>query len=70
MPDHDPLQLFKLRDVAGLIGVSTMTIRRYVKSGALESIKIGGQLRFTHRQVADFVKRSEKKTKAQRKEKP
>lgn len=70
MPDHAPLQLLTPKDVAKALGVSIMTVRRYVKLGTLESVRIGGQLRFTERQLADFVKRSEKQTKARRKEKP
>lgn len=40
-------KLFTVEDIANITGLTTRTIRNYLKSGSLEGKKIGGQWRFT-----------------------
>lgn len=59
-PRGDVLELVKLEltvaRVAGILGVSDKTVLRFVKRGALPCYRIGRQLKFSRRDVADFMR--------------
>jgi excisionase family DNA binding protein len=56
-----PPQLLTPQDVADLLKVHVMTIRRYVAAGRLECVRLENHLmRFTPTQVDDFLTRTGK----------
>jgi excisionase family DNA binding protein len=55
-----------LSEVAGLMGVSERTVRRWIKSGMLRAFKPGRDYRIPESAVRDLVKRSEISPKAGR----
>jgi len=44
-------KLYTVEDIAKMTGLTTRTIRNYLKDGSLEGTKIGGQWRFTMKDV-------------------
>ena len=44
---HELEKLYTVEDIAKITGLTTRTIRNYLKDGSLEGKKIGGQWRFT-----------------------
>lgn len=62
--DPRPGDLLRTQDVAEILGVSEMTVRRYVADGALACVRMGRardgaptrrRMRFTRAHVDDFV---------------
>jgi len=51
VPVQDPQQLFDVNVVAGILFVSVATIRRFVKQGQLECVRVGDLQRFTRQQI-------------------
>jgi excisionase family DNA binding protein len=49
------LRVLKLREVAQLLGVSTVTVRRRVRDGSLPSVRIKGRLYFHPHEVKAFL---------------
>lgn len=49
----DPL--FTIRDLAGYLQVSTTTVYRLIKDGALTGTRIGQSLRFTRKNIEDLL---------------
>ncbi len=58
--------LYEIEDVAEYLGKSVCTIRRYVKCGELECIRIGNKLKFTDEQ--ELIEQLDKLSKASRSE--
>ena len=52
-------ELLKLREVADELGISEPTARRYVKSGLLPSVYIGGRYQVRRADVARFLRDAE-----------
>lgn len=50
-----PHGLVKLRDVANLLGVSMITVRRRVRDGSLPHLRIKGRLYFRPAEVHAFI---------------
>lgn len=48
-------KLYKISEVAALGGWCHETIRRKIKAGDLEAIRIGGQYRITEKALAQFI---------------
>ena len=48
-------QHYTIAELKKLLKISDMTIRRYIRSGQLESQKIGRQHRFTEKAVNKFL---------------
>lgn len=44
-------KLYTVEDIANMTGLTTRTIRNYLKDGSLEGKKIGGQWRFTMKNI-------------------
>lgn len=44
-------KLYRVEDIANMAGLTTRTIRNYLKDGSLEGKKIGGQWRFTMKNI-------------------
>lgn len=49
-------KLYTAAQVAQRLSLSTETIRRYVRQGKLQSLKVGQQLRITEAQIQEFIK--------------
>lgn len=47
-------KLYTVEDIANMTGLTTRTIRNYLKDGSLEGRKIGGQWRFTMKDIEKF----------------
>ncbi len=53
MPDSE--KLLSLGQVADLVGVSDMTIRRHIRAGRLSALLIGGRYRIRPSAVAEYL---------------
>ncbi len=53
--EFDPLQAVTVREAAGLLHVSRPTVEKYVKTGELPSVKIGGCRRIMRYDLEDFL---------------
>ena len=58
VPVQEPQQLFDVNVVAGILFVSVATVRRFVKQGKLECVKVGDLQRFTRQQVDAYIQRN------------
>lgn len=47
-------KLYTVENIASMTGLTTRTIRNYLKDGSLEGRKIGGQWRFTMKNIENF----------------
>lgn len=47
-------RLYTVEDVAKMAGLTTRTIRNYLKDGRLKGRKVGAQWRFTEQNIKDF----------------
>jgi excisionase family DNA binding protein len=54
---NQALQLLRLKEVAKLLGVSEITIRRRVREGSLPHIRIKGQVYFRTHEVKAYIDR-------------
>ena len=54
-------KLLTVKDVAKYFRVCEVSVRRWEKSGALRSVRIGDSIRFTPEALIDFVAAHEKK---------
>lgn len=52
-------RLLKIEDVAGLLQVSAMTVRRLVKQEDIDYVRVGGQIRFTRAQIENYIEKCE-----------
>jgi len=50
--------LYKVTDVATILGVKASTIYGWVDQGKIPHIRVGRLVRFTVEQVAEFIRRS------------
>jgi excisionase family DNA binding protein len=48
------MKAYNLEEVAEMLGLSVVTIRRYIKSGKLKASKIGKQWRVLEREVMEL----------------
>jgi excisionase family DNA binding protein len=55
---QDPSQLFSIETVAGILFVSIATVRRFVKNGQIESVRVGDLHRFTREQIDSYIRRN------------
>ncbi len=53
---------YTVEDVAELTGLTTRTIRNYLKSGALHGRKVGAQWRFTREEIEALFRREDQDT--------
>ena len=53
------MELLKLTEVAQELGISEPTARRYVKTGKLPSVFVGGRYRVRREAVAEFLRQAE-----------
>lgn len=51
-------RLYSVRDVAEAMGVSSKTVRRWIKAGALPVHRLGKQLRISQADLAAFIAQS------------
>ena len=61
VPVQDPQQLFDVNVVAGILFVSVATIRRFVKQGQLECVRVGDLQRFTRQQIDNYIQRNSRR---------
>ena len=47
-------RLYTVEDVAKMTGLTTRTIRNYLKDGRLKGLKVGAQWRFTEQNIKDL----------------
>ncbi len=47
-------RLYTVEDVAKITGLTTRTIRNYLKDGRLKGLKVGAQWRFTEQNIKDL----------------
>lgn len=50
----DPDNLFSVSQVAILLKVHSLTVRRYIKEGKLRAVRVGGNIRIPQSAVNDF----------------
>lgn len=50
----DPDNLYSVSQVAILLKVHSLTVRRYIKEGKLRAVKVGGNVRVPQSAVSDF----------------
>lgn len=50
------LQLYDVRQVALLFGISERTVMTYIKDGRLKGAKIGGKWKFTKEEIERFAR--------------
>ena len=50
--------LYTVEQTAGLLSVSTKTIRRLIKSGDLNNVRIGRAVRLKSQEIEDFIDRN------------
>ena len=50
------LQLYDVRQVALLFGISERTVMAYIKNGRLKGAKIGGKWKFTKEEIERFAR--------------
>lgn len=49
--------IYTIKEVAELLKVTHVTIRKEIKTGRLKSSKVGGQYRITQKQVDEYLSR-------------
>lgn len=49
------LKLYSLQELAKLLEVTERTLHKYIKSGKIKGVKIGGQWRFTEENIRKFI---------------
>jgi excisionase family DNA binding protein len=55
-------RLYKPSEVAEMFNASTSCIYKKAEKGQIESTKIGSLLRFTEKQIADYIEKSKRKS--------
>lgn len=50
------LELYNVKQVALLFGITERTVMNYIKDGRLKAAKIGGKWRFTKEELERFAK--------------
>jgi excisionase family DNA binding protein len=53
-------KLHKIGEVAEILGISTSFIYKLAERGDIDSIKIGSALRFTERNVSEYIEKRRK----------
>jgi excisionase family DNA binding protein len=51
----DSFRVYSTQDVARILQVDNMTVRRYVKSGKLKKLPTGGAVRISHKELDRFI---------------
>jgi excisionase family DNA binding protein len=51
-------RLYSIPEVADAVGVSTKTVRRWIKAGALPAHRLGKQIRISQPDLAAFIAQS------------
>ena len=49
------MKLYTTQEVANILQISTLTVRRYIKQNKLNAVKIGRDLRITQEQLDEFI---------------
>jgi len=52
---NEVVKIFTVEEVSEILKVTTLTLRRYLRSGELKGSKIGGQWRISQEQINDFL---------------
>ena len=61
----DQPKFYTAEEIARLLRISTETVRRYVRTGKLKAVKLGGKfIRIDHKDFEDFIEKL--KTKPQK----
>lgn len=55
--ENDMLELLTIKEVARVFKCSPQTIRRYIKEGLLEALKLKGEYRISQEDVDSFLKK-------------
>ena len=61
---ENPLQIdaiFSIGEVAKYLGFSTRTVSRWISDGKIGYYRLGGKIRFSAKQVSDFVNSGKQK---------
>lgn len=54
------MKFYDLKEVAEILGKSTRSVRRFIKSGELQAYMIGGTYRIKLSDLEDFIEKSKK----------
>lgn len=54
------MKLYTTQEVADMLKVTVISIRRYIKLGKLKAVKFGRELRITEEQLNDFIEKYSK----------
>lgn len=55
-PNMSPDQLYTVEQTALILKVHPLTIRRYIKTGRLKAVKVGGNIRVPQSEIDNFSK--------------
>lgn len=53
------LKVYKVNDLIDILGVTRVTIIKYIKNGRIKGFKIGNSWRVTEEALLNFIKESE-----------
>lgn len=51
---------FDMREAAGILGVTTWTLGRWIRNGHIGHLRVGGRVFFTQDHIAEFWRRAER----------
>ena len=57
MRDEAPIELLTIKEVAELLKISQMSVRRLQQGRHLPYIKVGGSIRFAKSDIVDYLKK-------------
>ena len=53
--NKNKLNLYSAKEVAEMLGVTRVTVYRWIKEGKLKSVKIGGSVRIWESELNEFI---------------
>jgi len=56
---NNNLKVYKVNDLIDILGVTRVTIIKYIKKGRIKGFKIGNSWRVTEEALLNFIKESE-----------
>jgi len=59
----DSFRVYSAQDVATILQVDEMTVRRYIKSKKLKKLPTGGAIRVSHKELDRFINGSDDEAK-------
>ncbi len=57
--EEKPIQIYTMNDLIEILGVTRITIIKYIKQGKIKGFKLGNTWRVTKEALEEFIKESE-----------